>query len=336
MRGHKNYLVKEEMIGMKIKQAIITGFMGRLRDRFTEYHAPKTIEEKIQMISKVKGADGVELIYPHDCENLKTLKRCLSRYQLGVAAVNVNIKAEPEFVNGAVSSYSKKVRGKAVDFLKRGMDVASELGVNRITCAPLNDGYDYLFQVEYRRVWDYTVSSFREAAQHNPDVIVSIEYKPSEPRVQCLVDSASKTLCLCQAIGESNLGITIDVGHSLAVGETPAEALCLIAASPWSYYAHINDNNRKWDWDLIPGTRNFWDYLEFIFYLKELNYDGWMTSDMAPVRLDAIEAFSRTIETTKRIIQLAKRLDSKRLFRLMEKEKTIEVLKLLEKEVGMR
>jgi len=318
---------------MTIKQAIITGFMGRLRDRFAEYHAPKTIEEKLEMVSKVKGADGVELIYPYDCEDINALKTYLNRYQLSVAAVNVNIKAEPEFVNGAVSSYSKKAREKAIDFIKMGTEVASELKVDRITCAPLNDGYDYLFQVDYRKVWDYTVSSFKIAAQHNRDVTLSIEYKPSEPRVQCLVDSASKAICLCQAIDEPNVGITIDVGHALAVGETPAEALCLVASSPWSYYIHINDNNRKWDWDLIPGTRNFWDYLEFIFYLKELNYQGWITADMAPMRLDAIEAFSRTIESTEKMIQLAKRFDSRRLFRLMEQEKMIEVLKYLEEEV---
>ncbi len=318
---------------MKTKQAIITGFMGKLRDRFAEYHAAKTVEEKLEMVSRVKGADGVEIIYPYDCEDLNELKRHLSRYQLGVAAVNVNIKAEPEFVNGAVSSYSEKVRIKAIDFIKRGMEVASELKVDRITCAPLNDGYDYPFQVDYRRVWDYTVSSFKIAAQHNRDIILSIEYKPSEPRVQCLVDSASKTLCLCQAIDEPNVGVTLDVGHALAAGETPAEALCLVASSPWSYYIHINDNNRKWDWDLIPGTRNFWDYFEFIFYLKELDYQGWITSDMAPMRLDAVEAFSRTIETTERMMRLAKQLDSSKLFGLMEEERMIEVLKYLEEEV---
>ena len=256
---------------MKTKQAIITGFMGKLRDRFAEYHAPKTVEEKLEMVSKVRGADGVELIYPYDCEDVNKLKEYLSRYQLGVAAVNVNIKAEPEFVNGAVSSYAKKAREKAIDFIKRGMEVALELNADRVTCAPLNDGYDYPFQVDYRKVWDYAVSSFKTAAQHNRNVTLSIEYKPSEPRVQCLVDSASKALCLCQAIDEPNVGITIDVGHALVAGETPAEALCLVASSPWPYYIHINDNNRKWDWDLIPGTRNFWDYLEFIFYLKELN-----------------------------------------------------------------
>lgn len=133
-------------------------------------------------------------------------------------------------------------------------------------------------------------------------------------------------------IGEPNLGITIDVGHSLMVGETVAESICLAQSSGIPYYIHINDNNRKWDWDLIPGTRNLWDYMELFFYLKKFNYQGWVTSDMSPVRLDPVEAFSRTIETTERMIQLAKRLDSKKLFNLMRQEKTLEIMKFLEEE----
>jgi hypothetical protein len=54
---------------------------------------------------------------------------------------------------------------------------------------------------------------------------------------------------------------------------------------------------------------------------------------MSPVRLDPIEAFSRTIETTDKMIRLAERLDSKKLFNLMDQEKTLDILKLLEKEV---
>jgi xylose isomerase len=133
-------------------------------------------------------------------------------------------------------------------------------------------------------------------------------------------------------INEPNLGITIDVGHALIAGETVAESLCLAQSYGIPFYIHINDNNRKWDWDLIPATRNLWDYLEMFLYLKKFNYKGWVTSDMSPVRLDPIEAFSRTIETTERMIQLAKRLDSKKLFNLMRQEKTLEIMKFLEEE----
>ncbi len=205
---------------MKIRQAMGPNSMGQLRDRFNEFHEPKTVAEKFEMVSQVKGIDGVEMPFaaPYTDEEVKNLKGYLSQHDLGVSAINVNIKKDSVFVTGAASSYSKKVREKAVEFLKRGIDLAAELNADRIHCCPLNDGYEYHFQIDYRRAWDYTVSTFLEAAQHNRDMIISIEYKAFESRVRCIVDTAAKTLLLCQAVGESNIGVTLDVGHSLIAG----------------------------------------------------------------------------------------------------------------------
>jgi len=53
---------------MEIKQAIITGFMGKLKDRFCEYHEAKTPEEKIAAVAKVspKGEkDGNQTGHHH-------------------------------------------------------------------------------------------------------------------------------------------------------------------------------------------------------------------------------------------------------------------------------
>jgi xylose isomerase len=123
------------------------------------------------------------------------------------------------------------------------------------------------------------------------------------------------------------------VGHALYVGETVAESACLAQSQGIPYYIHINDNNRKWDWDLMPATRNVWDYLELFFYLKKFNYQGWVTSDMSPMRVDPVKAFERTIATTEKFIRIAKRLDSERLYSMMKQGKTIETLKWLEDHV---
>jgi len=134
-------------------------------------------------------------------------------------------------------------------------------------------------------------------------------------------------------IDEPNLGITIDFGHALWVGETPAESVCLAQTRGIPYYIHINDNNRKWDWDLIPATRNLWDYLEMFVYLKRFNYEGWVTSDMSPMRLNPIDAFERTIATTEKMIEIVERFDSDRLFTMMADGKTVETLQWLENNV---
>ena len=205
--------------------------------------------------------------------------------------------------------------------------------MDKVTCCPLSDGYDYLFQVDYQQAWNNMVSTFKEAARHRKDIRLHLEYKGSETRVSCYLDTAAKTICMIHDINEPNLGTTIDIGHSLYVGETVAESLCLAHSHGIPYYIHINDNNRKWDWDLIPGTRNLWDTLEMFLYLKKFGYEGWVTSDMSPVRLDPIKAFERTIATTQKVIDIINRLDSERLFSMIRQYKTIETLKWLEKQV---
>lgn len=318
---------------MEIKQAIITGFMGKLRDRFCEYHEDRTPLGKIAAIAQVKGAKGVEIVYPYDLEGLGRVKEALKKHELGVAAVNVNIKAEPEFVSGSSSVISKQLRDKAIQFICGALDAAAELGADKVTCCPLSDGYDYLFQVNYQEAWNNMVSTFKEGASHRKDIRLFLEYKASEPRVQCFLDSAAKTMCMIRDIDEPNLGMTMDVGHALIVGETPAESLCLAHSAGIPYYIHINDNNRKWDWDLIPGTRNFWDYLELFFYLKEFNYEGWITADMSPMRVDPVRAFERTIATTEKVIEIVNRLDSGKILSMMREDQILETLQYLEDNV---
>jgi xylose isomerase len=318
---------------MEIKQAIIMAFMGKTKDRFCEYQEVRTPEEKIAAIGQVKGAQGVEIVFPYELEDRDAVKSALKKHELGIAAVNVNIKAEQEFVNGSSSVDAKDIRDKAIQFIRDGMDTAAELGVDKVTCCPLSDGYDYLFQVNYQDAWKNMISTFKEAACHRRDVQLCLEYKASEPRVQCFLDNAAKAICMIKTIDEPNVGMTMDVGHSLLAGETPAEAICLAQASGIPYYIHINDNDRRWDWDLIPATRNFWDYLELLFYLKEFNYQGWVTSDMSPTRLDAVAAFERTIAVTEKMIDIVNRLDSNKVFTMIKKGETIETMKLLEKHV---
>jgi xylose isomerase len=318
---------------MEIKQAIIMAFMGKTKDRFCDYHEAKTPAEKIADIAKVKGAQGVEVVFPYELRDVGAVKAALQQHGLGVAAVNVNIKGEPEFVNGSSSVSAKAIRDKAIQILRDGMDTAAELGVEKVTCCPLSDGYDYLFQMNYREAWRNMVSTFKEAACHRRDIRLSLEYKASETRVHCFLDNTPRAICMVRDINEPNLGVTVDFGHALFVGETPAESVCLLEESGIPYYIHINDNDRKWDWDLIPATRNLWDYLEMLFYLKEFDYTGWVTSDMHPARLEPIPAFERTIATTNKLIDVVNRLDSAKVFAMMQAGQTVETLQWLEEQI---
>lgn len=314
---------------MAMKHSIIMAFMGGQKDRFCTYFENSTPAEKIKKIQQVEGIDGVEIVYPFEIEDTQETIKLLKEADLEVAAVNANIKAGPEQQAGSSSVHDKRIRDDAVRILKEAMDVAAEMGADKVTTCPLTDGYDYLFTADYIESWQNMVDTFRQAAAHRPDITLYLEYKNQETRVNCFLDTCAKTICMVRDIGLPNVGVTLDIGHSLMAQETPAAAIALCHNSNIPFYIHTNDNNKRWDWDLIPATHNLWDYLEVFVYLKKLNYDGWLTSDMSPIRLDRVGAFEQNYRATAKIMEIVETFDLDELFDMMHRGETLEILQLL-------
>jgi xylose isomerase len=315
---------------MELKFAIITALAGRTRDRFAEYQSDKTLEAKIELISHIKGVKGVEIIFPDETPDPDKLKELLKSYHLSIAAINCNIKGDPSFKLGAISSPEAKVRKKAVALLKSAKSYALAAGADKVHCAPLNDGYDYLFQINYQAAWRNIEDSLREVCEHLPEIKLVIEYKESEPRVRCLVSNSYSMLTLCEQIGRENLGATIDIGHSLYGGENPTEALCNFARSRFPYYIHLNDNNRKFDWDLMVGSWNTMNFLEFLFWLNQFKYNDFLTFDVFPSRMDISRTFQSCIDVSTRFFKIIEKLDGTLVLRLMQEESFLELREYLD------
>ncbi|MHC4679361.1 MAG: sugar phosphate isomerase/epimerase family protein [Planctomycetota bacterium] len=279
-----------------VKHAVITSFLSATKDRFHEYNAQKTLEERLQMASDIEGVSGVETVFPYEvCDDPRQMKRLLEKYSLGISAVNVNVKAEPEFRNGSLTSTDAQVRAKAVEFIKKAKDYAKAVGADKVTCCPLADGYEFSFQYDYGQAWKNLVETLGEAGDYLREIPLLIEYKPSETRGRCFIDTAAKALLLLNEIGIEQMGVTLDFGHSMYGNENPAEAVSLLAQSRFCYYIHINDNNGKWDWDYMVGTHHLLDYLEFLYYLQKSGYDDFFTSDTSPTRWDIKGTFEMNV-----------------------------------------
>ncbi|MGD0725707.1 MAG: sugar phosphate isomerase/epimerase family protein [Spirochaetia bacterium] len=313
-----------------IKNALITSFLSKTKDRFHEYNEDLTLEQRLEAASRIDGIDGVEVVHHYETRDASSLKALLTKYHLRVAAINANVKAEPEFRNGGLTSIDSTVRSKAVRFIKDAKDFAKTVGADKVTCCPLGDGYEFNFHCNYAQMWRYLVETFGEAASYLPEVPLFIEYKPSETRGKCFVDSAAKALCLLNDIGVAEIGVTIDFGHSMYGNENPAEAVSLVEASGHRYYIHINDNDARWDWDLIAGSRHFLDYVEFLYYLIEYGYDDYLTSDTSPTRLNVAETFAANTRITNKLWTRLHEIDRNELTRLVEQRDFIATWKFLE------
>jgi xylose isomerase len=313
-----------------LKMGIITGFLSRTKDRFHEYNVPLSLEEKFQMMAQIEGCDGVEIVYPYEVNDPKETKALLKKYKLNIAAVNVNVKAEPEFRNGGLTSNRKEVRAKAVRFIKEAKDFAEAAGADKVTCCPLGDGYEFSFQYDYAKTWKHLVETFGEAGAYKAKIPLFIEYKPSETRGRCFVDTAAKALCLLNDIQIKEMGVTLDFGHSTYGNENPAEALVLLAETPYRYYIHINDNDGRWDWDYFCGTKHFLEYVEFLYYLKKYRYRDYLTSDTSPTRWEIKGTFEANSRISNKIWKKLDEVDGGRIARLMAKGDYLETWKFIE------
>lgn len=315
------------------KMAIITGFLSSTKDRFHEYNQPLTLEEKFQLMTRIEDYDGVEIIFPYEVSDPAETRKLLDKYGLRVAAVNVNVKAEPEFRNGGLTSLNAATRSRAVQFIKDSKDFAAAIGADKVTCCPLGDGYEFSFQNDYATMWRYLVETFGEAGRYRPEVPLFIEYKPSETRGRCFIDSAAKTLCLLNDIKCPEMGVTVDFGHSLYGNENPSEAIALLANSPYRYYVHVNDNDGRWDWDYFCGTKHFLEYVEFLYYLRKYGYTDYLTSDTSPTRWDVKGTFEANSRLTNKIWRMLEVLDTSELDRLISQGDYLETWQFIEKNI---
>lgn len=317
----------------EIKQGVIIGFLGKTQDRFSEYQTPITTEQKLEFVSNIKGFTGVEMVFPYENEGPAETKALMDKYGLEFAAINVNIKKEAEWVPGALSRPDKGIRDRAMTMIKNAKDFAKAVGAPHVTCCPLSDGYDVLFQINYKTAWNYMVDTFAEAADYLPEIPLFLEPKYSETRVHCQIDSTAKGVLLLKDVACKNTGITIDMGHSLQSQENPAQALSLIYENGFDAYIHTNDNDTKADWDLIGASRHFLHYVELMFWAQEYQYNKYFTTDASPRIFNVLDFFNNHSEITGGAYKLAKTLNREQIMDMMRTEDYNGLMKMVNKEI---
>jgi len=301
-----------------------------VKNRYITYKPDRTLEEKFAVAAQIEGLDGLELCYPADFGDVGLLRSLLADHGFGVPSVNVRSRRTGKWLRGSFTSPHAAERAEVVDDFKRAMDLAAEIGSRRISTCPLNDGHDYVFEMDYLDAYRYAEETFSAICEHNPEIKVCIEYKWNDPRTRCLLASAGETLAFCQAVGAQNLGVTLDSGHALLAGERPAQSAAMLARAGRLFYVHLNDNDRNWDWDMLPGAFHFWETIEFFYYLEEVGYaDDWYAYDVMSKEIDTVETFNAVIHLTRRLEALADRIDRQEMAGIMSERNPVRALRYL-------
>lgn len=285
---------------------------GKCSDRYVSdgYKPFLDFDQRIEKIKSLKENCGIELNYPNDLneENYKERMCKLSEAGLKVSVINVELVCETQWKHGSFSSFDSSMRELAILRTKKAMDIAEVCNCNTLNLWLGLDGFDYVFEADYSKGWNYLVEGIRECAKYRPNIRLALEYKINEPNMKCYINSAGKALALCLLTGCSNVGVTLDFGHSLNANENPAESAALLMGEKRLFHVHINDNYGICDDDMPAGTVHWPQFIEFIYWLDKLGYSEWISVDIYPYRDEAQQANQATIDFVRFVEKVAANL----------------------------
>jgi xylose isomerase len=269
--------------------------------------------ELAERAATVEGLTDVDLNFPdHVTEAPAVVARRIRDLGLAINGFAMRYYTNPAFKLGAFTNPDPAVRREAIDLTKRGIDATREAGSALMTLWLGQDGFDYGFQVDYAAVWQLEVDGIREVAEHDPECLVSIEYKPNEPRAYSLLATCATTLLAVQEAGCPNLGVTLDFAHVLYADEQPACAAALVHRNSRLLGVHLNDGYAKRDDGLMVGAVHLKATLELLRQIRRDGYDGALYFDTFPdaTGLDPVAECAVNIDTVRRLMAVVDRLEA--------------------------
>ncbi len=122
-----------------------------------------TPDKLIQRASTVKGLTDLDLNYPdHVKGSLNEIISCIQENGLVINGFAMRYYTNPAFKLGAFTNPDKKVRQEAIDLTKQGIDAARKSNCNLMTIWLGQDGFDYGFQADYKKLWEDEIDGIRE------------------------------------------------------------------------------------------------------------------------------------------------------------------------------
>ena len=299
---------------MKLNINAHIGCLGSFSERYVPggYFDDMEFEEKLEIMSKIDGLTGIAVWYPGHplIDSPDKLKRKLASYNLRVADIGPEIWSDRKWKYGTLSSHDENIRKEAIKITKYTMDLAIELDAYSVLVWPAHDGFDYVFQADYERAWGNLIESLNEIGEHNRNVKIAVEYKQKDPRAKSYIEDIGKLMLLIKSLDVDNIGGALDIGHSFFAGERPAESLAIYKRYNKLYQIHLNDNYRDADPDLLFGTINFWDTIEFFYWLSKIKYDGWLNIDTVCPRNDRKKMLELSVKLIKDYERLTDKLNN--------------------------
>ncbi|MEM2636755.1 MAG: sugar phosphate isomerase/epimerase family protein [Candidatus Korarchaeota archaeon] len=333
---YKGYLEGETLLKFMeefdIKFAAGHWCAGDFMDRFaTNGYFPNIasdVHSQLERIhrAKIKGVELQDFLFLDERQEISEdkindVKATLEKLNLRVSCMSTNLFTDPTWQLGSITHPDSKIRERAVGRLLQAAEIAKELECPTLNFWPGQDGWDYNFESDYGKKYEWFVENCAEVAKKCDKLGLkfSIESKPKEPKEgNMIVPTTHLSGWIAHDInnrlGKKIMGVTIDYGHEMMYGVEPAFTVYVLhrMGVPINGF-HINAAKyRSNDEDRLFGTGDVWGFVDYLYSAVDTGYDGWFTEDQFTYRMDPVSAMHLSMEIFANLMKKALLLYAKR------------------------
>ncbi|MEC6748970.1 sugar phosphate isomerase/epimerase family protein [Marinilactibacillus sp. XAAS-LB27] len=286
------------------------------------------LEKVFEEFSRI-GLTHVDLNYPEHTNDFspEEMKALLEKNNL--KANGVALRFRKDFVNGELGNSDQKISKQAVELCKEAADYCRAIKGEVVTVWLGFDGFDYSFQINYEKVWEQIKNCFIEVADYAPDLKLSIEYKPFQPRAYAFIDSLGIAMTMMSEIDRENVGITLDYCHMLMKHENPAYGASILGSRKKLFGVHLNDGYGLNDDGLMIGTSSPVKTFEFLYYAKLHNYDYAIYFDTFPIIEDPVAECESNLKMIQLIDEKINRIGMDKIQDIIDQNSGVKVSELV-------
>ncbi|GMV96542.1 MAG: TIM barrel protein [Phycisphaerae bacterium] len=248
----------------------------------------------------------------------RAMKRALDDAGLECEFVAPRLWEDPRTIDGGYTNNDPKNRRYAIDRTLQSIDIAAELGTDKIVLWLAREGTYIRESKNARLAHEWLLEALNRMLAHSDRALLLIEPKPNEPMDQAYVPTIGHAISLAYLTDDpARVGGLIETAHAKLAGLDPSDemAFALFHKKLWS--VHLNDQNGlKFDEDKSFGAANPREAFNQVRVLEEAGYGRngeWVGLDVKALR---------TQKENNRVAHLA---NSKRFFEIMvEKVRTFD------------
>ena len=245
----------------------------------------KTPIEDIARLAKKMGVDGLDISGEPDSIDIKRVKKALNKHDLMPLCINGNFTEESR----VFCHSSADMRRAAVEYGKKCVDMAIELGAKKVLLVPSQvNGKAYFVSKE--EDWKNSVESISEVSQYASENGIIILLECVNKYEVTLVRTLFDGIRMAKEIGLNNIKIAADTFHMNLEEDSGIHNALRHAGSQWIGHVHLGDNTRE-----VPG-RGCMNWREILMALNDIGYMEAISFEPLPHKLTLEEIFEGALD----------------------------------------